>query len=92
MQQRPVVIATPVVATAVSPVASPVDSASVYRSKRLDRRSSRPIMPSCDVVGTARKVPSLKDVVSCEHEVKACGTQCLRLSHVRVALTDPLFP
>ena len=57
MQQHPVVIATPVVATAVSPVASPVDSASVYRPMHLDRRSSRPILPSCDVHVTFAKTP-----------------------------------
>ena len=43
MQRAAVVLATPVVAT-VSPVASPVDSASVRRPKHLVRRPKMPIM------------------------------------------------
>ena len=38
MQRAAVVLATPVVATAVSPAASPVDPASVRRPKHLERR------------------------------------------------------
>ena len=54
--QSAAVIATPVVATAVSLVTSPVDSASVRRPKQLERRSACAILPSCDVHVTFAKI------------------------------------
>ena len=44
LERAAVVLATPVVATAVSPAASPVDSTSVRRPKHLESRPKIPTM------------------------------------------------